>query len=49
MSFLALELKRIERDLRRAREAGDFTEQGRLAVAKRQVFDEMSSVMGQAT
>ncbi|MGI9094441.1 MAG: DNA primase [Thermoleophilaceae bacterium] len=49
MSFLALELKRIERDLRRAREAGDFTEQGRLALAKRQVFDEMSSVMGQAT
>jgi DNA primase len=49
LSFLALELRRIERDLRRAREDGDFTRQGRLALAKRRVFDEMSSVMGQAT
>ncbi len=49
MSFLALELRRIERDLRRAREAGDFAKQGRLALAKRRVFDEMSAVMGQTT
>ena len=49
MSFLALELRRIERDLRSAREAGDFTKQGQLALAKRRVFDEMSTVMGQAT
>ncbi len=49
MSFLVLELRRIERDLRSAREAGDFTKQGRLALAKRRVFDEMSTVMGQAT
>lgn len=49
MSFLALELRRIERDLRRAREAGDFEEQGRLALAKRRVFDDMGTVMGQTT
>jgi len=49
MSFLALELRRIERELRRAREDCDFTKQGQLALAKRRVFDEMSSVMGQTT
>jgi len=49
MSFLALELRRVERELRRAREAGDFARQGELAQAKRRVFDEMSTVMGQAT
>ena len=49
VSFLALELKRIERDLRLAREAGDFPQQGELALAKRRVFDEMSAVMGQTT
>ncbi len=49
VSFLALELRRIERDLRRAKEAGDFTQQGQLALAKRRVFDEMSTVMGQTT
>ena len=49
VSFLALELKRIERDLRLAREAGDFPQQGQLALAKRRVFDEMSAVMGQTT
>jgi hypothetical protein len=49
MSFLALELRRIERELRRARDAGDFATQGELALAKRRVFDEMSTVMGQAT
>ena len=49
MSFLALELRRIERDLRRAKDAGDFARQGELALAKRRVFDEMSTVMGQAT
>ncbi|MDQ3643927.1 MAG: DNA primase [Actinomycetota bacterium] len=49
ISFLALELRRIERDLRGARDAGDFARQGELALAKRQVFDEMSTVMGQAS
>ena len=49
MSFLALELRRIERDLRSASEASDFARQRELAVAKRKVFDEMSAVMGQAT
>ena len=49
MSFLALELRRIERDLRHAKEAADFARQGELALAKRRVFDEMSTVMGQAT
>jgi len=49
MSFLALELRRIERDLRRAGEAGDFARLRELAVSKRKVFDEMSAVTGQVT
>jgi DNA primase len=47
MSFLQLELRRVERELRRAREAGDFPRQHELAGLRQQVRRELDSVMGQ--
>jgi DNA primase len=49
MSFLALELRRIEREVRRARQDGDLGKQGELAAARQRVRREMDVVMGQAT
>jgi DNA primase len=48
MDFLGLERRRVERELRRANEQGDFTRQDRLARAKQELRREMDSVMGQA-
>lgn len=48
MDFLELERRRVERELRRANEQGDFTRQDRLARAKQELRREMDSVMGQA-
>ena len=47
MSFLQLELRRIERDIRRAAEGGDLASQDRLAGARQEVRSEIDSVMGQ--
>jgi DNA primase len=47
MSFLQLELRRIERELRRASEAGDLGRQDELAGARQDVRREMDAVMGQ--
>ncbi len=47
MSFLQLELRRIERELRRAGEAGDLGRQDELAGARQDVRREMDAVMGQ--
>ena len=46
-SFLQLELRRIERELRRAAQEGDLTRQDALAGAKQDVRREMDAVMGQ--
>jgi DNA primase len=46
-SFLQLELRRIERELRRAAQDGDLTRQDALAGAKQDVRREMDAVMGQ--
>src|SRR5215212_689864 len=48
MSFLQLELRRVERGLRRAAEQGDHPRQAELAGARQQVRREMDAVMGQA-
>jgi DNA primase len=48
MSFLDLEKRRVERELRRADEEGDFNRQGELARARQEVRREMDAVMGQA-
>jgi len=48
MSFLQLELRRVERGLRRAAEQGDHPRQADLAGARQQVRREMDAVMGQA-
>jgi hypothetical protein len=47
MSFLQLELRRVARELRRARENGDFPRQHELAGLRQQVRRELDSVMGQ--
>jgi DNA primase len=47
MSFLQLEQRRVERELRRAREEGDFPRQDELAGVRQQVRRELDSVMGQ--
>jgi hypothetical protein len=47
MSFLGLETRRVEREIRRADQEGDFNRQGELARAKQQVRREMDAVMGQ--
>ena len=48
MSFLQLELRRIDREVRRARSDGDLGRQGELAAARQQVRTEMNAAMGQA-
>jgi DNA primase len=47
MDFLQLELRRVERELRRAGEQGDWSKQNELARAKQDVRSELDSVMGQ--
>jgi DNA primase len=47
MDFLQLELRRVERELRRAGEQGDWSKQNELARAKQDVRTELDSVMGQ--
>ncbi len=49
MSFLALELRRIEREVRRARQEGDLQRQGELAADRQRVRRDMDAVMGQVT
>jgi DNA primase len=49
MSFLALELRRIDREVRRARHDGDLDRQGELASARQRVRRDMDAVMGQVT
>jgi DNA primase len=47
MSFLALELKRFDREIRRARADGNHERQGKLAVERQRVRTEMDAVMGE--
>jgi len=47
MSFLQLEQRRIEREIRRAAERGDHARQDKLAGARQDVRREMDAVMGQ--
>jgi DNA primase len=47
MSFLQLELRRIEREIRGAAEAGDLGRQDELAGARQDVRRELDAVMGQ--
>jgi DNA primase len=47
LSFLQLEQRRIDRELRRASEAADRTRQDELSVARQDVRREMDAVMGQ--
>ena len=47
LSFLQLELRRIDRELRRASEAADRARQDELAAARQDVRREMDAVMGQ--
>jgi DNA primase len=47
MSFLQLELRRIERELRRAAHEADLSRRTQLAGARQQVRHEMDQVMGQ--
>jgi len=49
MSFLALDLRRIDRAVRRARHDGDLQRQTELAGARQEVRKEMDAVMGQVT
>ena len=49
MSFLQLEARRVERELRRAAEEGDLGRQDELAAARQRVRSEMDAVMGQTT
>ncbi|MEX1140740.1 MAG: DNA primase [Thermoleophilaceae bacterium] len=49
MSFLALELRRIDRGVKRALSDGDFTTKDELASARQRVRKEMDQVMGQVT
>lgn len=49
MSFLALDLRRIDREVRRARQEGDLERQSELASARQQVRTEMDAVMGEVT
>jgi DNA primase len=47
MSFLALELRRIDREIRHARQDGDLARQTELAAARQQVRRDMDAVMGE--
>jgi DNA primase len=49
MSFLALELRRIDRAIRHARQDGDLARQTELAGARQQVRRDMDAVMGEVT
>ncbi|CAN5466780.1 hypothetical protein BH20ACT19_BH20ACT19_03850 [soil metagenome] len=49
MTFLALELRRIEREARRARQEGDRKRQRELAADRQRVRRDMDTVMGQVT
>ncbi len=49
MSFLALELRRIDREVRRSRQDGDLDRQTELASARQQVRRDMDAVMGQVS
>ena len=48
LGFLQLELRRIDRDLRRAEEARDFERQRALWTAREQAREELGELMGQA-
>lgn len=49
LSFLALDMRRIEREVRQARRDGDFPRVSELASDRQRVRNEMDAVMGQAT
>jgi DNA primase len=49
MSFLALELRRIDREIRHSRQDGDLARQTELAGARQQVRRDMDAVMGQVS
>ena len=49
MSFLALELKRIDREIRRARADGSHERQSELAAERQRVRSDMDAVMGEVT
>jgi DNA primase len=49
MSFLALELRRIDREIRHARQDGDLSRQTELAGARQQVRRDMDAVMGEVS
>ena len=49
LSFLQLELRRIERELRHVGETGDFERQGVLSVERQDIRRQMDEVMGQAS
>lgn len=49
MSFLALDLRRIDREIRHARQDGDHARQSELAGARQQVRRDMDAVMGEVT
>jgi DNA primase len=49
LSFLALDMRRIEREVRQARREGDFPRVSELAGDRQRVRNEMDAVMGQAT
>jgi hypothetical protein len=47
MSILQLEKRRLEREIRRAAQAGDHSRQSELAAAEQRVRGELDAVMGQ--
>jgi DNA primase len=49
MSFLALELRRIDREIRHSRQDGDLARQTQLAGARQQVRRDMDAVMGEVS
>ena len=49
LTFLALDMRRIEREVRQARRDGDFPRVSELASDRQRVRNEMDAVMGQAT
>jgi len=49
MSFLALELRRIDREIRHSRQDGDLSRQAELAEARQQVRRDMDAVMGEVS
>jgi DNA primase len=49
LSYLQLELRRVERELRDVGESGDFERQGVLSVERQDIRRQMDEVMGQAS